>query len=401
MQVISANERISNVVLRQEQTLTEYMLVSLVRGNLRSGDEQWYRDLDSVCPGLRQRRIALLEFINITAAELVGEFYEGFLSLPSLKEYALIYRVPVDGAAVFLLGLAKDEALEAIKSDIVKLLSHMSPNGQPGIVCLVSSCKDNCEQAPEAYRELLSLKRSLAVSDGRRVYSYDPSGGVRFCAEQPLSPGLQNDFSQLVRLRRSAEAQQLAQGLLDGMLSGCDSPLALQTAGSAMLLLLGGELSRQTSGGEEEDEIAAQLGGLLRAQSPSELGETVRRCISLLCHEERHAPEPQKHAGTLQMSDICTYIQENFRDPELNVSEIAKRFHMSMPYLSKLFKDVTGYNVLEYIYLTRLNYAKSQLRETSKSVYCIAQESGFKDPKRLTQLIKKYEGTTPGRFRRE
>ena len=83
------------------------------------------------------------------------------------------------------------------------------------------------------------------------------------------------------------------------------------------------------------------------------------------------------------------------------MSEIARQFHLSMPYLSKLFKDVTGYNVLEYLYLVRLKYAKIQLRETIKSISCIAQESGFKDAKRLTQLIKKYEGTTPGQYRRE
>ncbi|MFQ9802087.1 MAG: helix-turn-helix domain-containing protein [Clostridia bacterium] len=80
---------------------------------------------------------------------------------------------------------------------------------------------------------------------------------------------------------------------------------------------------------------------------------------------------------------------------------LADTFHLSLPYLSKLFKETTGYNVLEYICLARLNYAKSLLRSTTYSIQYIAQEAGFNDSKRLVQLLKKYEGVTPSEFRKQ
>jgi len=406
-QVISANEKISGVLRRREQTMTEYMLANLIKGNVSTQDEQWHKDFAIVCPELMERKIVLLAFPNTASSELVGEFYETFLTLPSIRDSALIYCVPMGESSIFLLGLCENGLLSNIGRDIKALLARLNAAEQKSMTCVISSCKESFQQAPEAYQELLTLSKASSTKNGELVYSYDPAkDNLTLDAKPSFSSGMENDFSILIQQRRFHEAQEMAHTIIDGAMKN-SVYATLETAKSLMFFLLSREFSKLPDEGfgkadgvseSEEDQLLKKI---LRTQTPAELQKACCSCIAWLDRDNPSPANPQRHPGNLQIAEICTYIQKNFQDPDLNVSEISRQFHLSMPYLSKLFKDVTGYNVLEYIYLVRLNYAKKQLRETLKSVSCIAQESGFKDPKRLTQLIKKYEGTTPGRFRRE
>ena len=46
--------------------------------------------------------------------------------------------------------------------------------------------------------------------------------------------------------------------------------------------------------------------------------------------------------------EVMQYVQENYQDPDLNVSITALHFKITPSYLSALFKDQTGVSLLEY-----------------------------------------------------
>lgn len=415
-QVLSDNTEITKTLHNLEQTMAEYMLSDLIEGNISPDDAEWFQRFSVVCPELSQRKIVLMTFRNCTRVELVGDFYEKFLSLPSIQKAMAIYCVPVDNTNVFFMGVTEPGMVRKMESEMQALLTRINASRQKKMVCVISSCQKNCTKIPEAYQELLTLNVPDEAEAGCFVYSYDsakgtPSSDTSFRkspvmnTDQLFSFTLQEDFSRLIQQRQFGEAEKIARLLIDNVMqSGLYAPL--ESARSAIFLLL----NREFSSSSEEAALSAEEGqrkngeetllcSVLLAQTPEALANAAAGCIEHIPQEE--SMSPQRHTNNLLISDICTFIQKNFQDSTLNVSEIARQFHLSMPYLSKLFKDVTGYNVLEYLYLVRLKYAKIQLRETIKSISCIAQESGFKDAKRLTQLIKKYEGTTPGQYRRE
>ena len=103
-------------------------------------------------------------------------------------------------------------------------------------------------------------------------------------------------------------------------------------------------------------------------------------------------------SGSDKIDEIQKYILENYTDNTLNASSIAHHFGKSKSHLSHLFKDAAGINISEYIQRMRVDKAKELLAE--HSVKDVVRMSGFWDTQALTRAMKKYEGITPGEFKK-
>jgi YesN/AraC family two-component response regulator len=73
---------------------------------------------------------------------------------------------------------------------------------------------------------------------------------------------------------------------------------------------------------------------------------------------------------------------------------------ISKNYFSKLFKEVTGTNVSDYIQYLRVDQACHLLKTTELKVTNIAFQVGFKDMKFFYEVFKKITGKTPGDYRK-
>ena len=93
------------------------------------------------------------------------------------------------------------------------------------------------------------------------------------------------------------------------------------------------------------------------------------------------------------------YMKLNYRS-EISLSDLALRSLISKNYFSKLFKDVTGTNVSDYVQYLRTEQACSLLRSTDKKVTDIAEQAGFSDMKFFYEVFKKITGKTPGEYRK-
>lgn len=92
-------------------------------------------------------------------------------------------------------------------------------------------------------------------------------------------------------------------------------------------------------------------------------------------------------------------IQEHFSDPYFNISSIAEAVHLSLPYLSTIFKQATGQNISNYLARQRLNEAKTLLRDVSIPIKDVSKRSGYEDPRYFAKIFKKRTGMTPSEFR--
>lgn len=97
--------------------------------------------------------------------------------------------------------------------------------------------------------------------------------------------------------------------------------------------------------------------------------------------------------------EIRQYVLEHYTENTLNVSEVANHFGKSKSHLSHLFKDAFGINISEYIQRLRVEKAKEEL--AACSVKEAVERSGFWDTQALTRAMKKYEGVTPGEFKKQ
>lgn len=93
------------------------------------------------------------------------------------------------------------------------------------------------------------------------------------------------------------------------------------------------------------------------------------------------------------------YLKSNYSS-EIKLTDLAMKCFLSRNYFSRLFKEVTGINVSDYIQRLRIDEACSLLKNTDRKVVDISLHVGFKDLKFFYKLFKKYTGKTPSNYRR-
>lgn len=95
---------------------------------------------------------------------------------------------------------------------------------------------------------------------------------------------------------------------------------------------------------------------------------------------------------------IIAYINRNFRQP-ISVEQLAEIVGITPNHLSKVFKDACGVTVIEYLSLTRINYAKKLLTQTFENIIDVAMDSGYNNTANFNKAFKKYTAMTPKQYR--
>ncbi|OBZ17765.1 response regulator [Bacillus sp. FJAT-26390] len=110
--------------------------------------------------------------------------------------------------------------------------------------------------------------------------------------------------------------------------------------------------------------------------------------------QERLSGEEQ---GDL-FEEIKKYIQTHYHKP-LSLKELADRFYLSPPYISRRFKEVYGSTFIQFITEMRIMRAKSLLMHTSLPIVKIAQLVGYDDEAYFSKVFKKDSSLSPKQFR--
>lgn len=95
------------------------------------------------------------------------------------------------------------------------------------------------------------------------------------------------------------------------------------------------------------------------------------------------------------------YIQMHFSNPQMSLSYVAEAMNISPSYLTKLYKEKYGTSVVSDITRFRLEKAKELLTASKLSINDIAERTGFSNSNVFIKVYKKYEGVTPGEYRKQ
>lgn len=120
------------------------------------------------------------------------------------------------------------------------------------------------------------------------------------------------------------------------------------------------------------------------------------RCMK---KEQTFCPAFPKNEKYIKVQEIADYISEHYRDAG-SLEEIAARFFISKSYLSRIFKEVTGFTVNEYLNLRRIMKAKQLLGESSYNVTEISEMLGYENVSYFERVFRKYVNSTPLKFRK-
>ena len=92
------------------------------------------------------------------------------------------------------------------------------------------------------------------------------------------------------------------------------------------------------------------------------------------------------------------YINANFHK-EISLDDVSREVEISPYYFSKLFKEETGENFIEYVTAIRMEKAKELLQNSSLSMKEICAQVGYTDPNYFSRTFKKNVGVTPTEYK--
>ena len=92
------------------------------------------------------------------------------------------------------------------------------------------------------------------------------------------------------------------------------------------------------------------------------------------------------------------YIRNNY-NKDISLDDVSRAVNISPYYFSKIFKENTGENFIEYLTNIRIDKAKELLGTTEYSMKEICSMVGYSDPNYFSRSFKKNVGVTPTEYK--
>ncbi|NIK76205.1 YesN/AraC family two-component response regulator [Paenibacillus castaneae] len=117
---------------------------------------------------------------------------------------------------------------------------------------------------------------------------------------------------------------------------------------------------------------------------------------------QQHEPAPLHHDTPIhaKISEVIRYINAHIEE-QLRLGTLAEQFFISPYYLSRMFKEMTGFTFSDYVVLTRIKEAQRLLRESKLSITDIAASVGFDNFSHFGKMFKKTTRLSPRDYRKQ
>ena len=113
------------------------------------------------------------------------------------------------------------------------------------------------------------------------------------------------------------------------------------------------------------------------------------------CHDVKSRKENRSN-GIIDRAK--EFIMHNYQK-DISLDDVSREVDISPYYFSKLFKEATGDNFIEYLTNLRIDKAKELLDNTDLSMKEICVQVGYANPNYFSRIFKKQVGVTPTEYK--
>ena len=96
--------------------------------------------------------------------------------------------------------------------------------------------------------------------------------------------------------------------------------------------------------------------------------------------------------------EVTAYIDGHYNQP-VKGDDLARRFGVSVSYLSHEFTRITGRSIYDYVLYRRIELAREMIH-TDISLQEIAVRCGYASPEHFSRQFKQHTGLSPDQWRR-
>lgn len=103
------------------------------------------------------------------------------------------------------------------------------------------------------------------------------------------------------------------------------------------------------------------------------------------------------YSASLKVDKVIEYMIHNINN-KITLTELSELVCLSPAYLSRVFKETTGYSVIEFFNKIKVDKAKELIIDGDKKIKEVAKILGFTDEFYFSRIFKKIEGISPLEF---
>ena len=243
------------------------------------------------------------------------------------------------------------------------------------------------EEASMSFREAV---RCLRQGEGHVVHVMDLSAAAKTQEEYPYA--LEQKCIQLGMMADTDGACACAEELMEWMEQHNPEELAMRALTMVIHLQQKAMENGLLQGGQElKGDSLMELSGAGRPQVVQWLLSRIKSICEDISSRKRRESENV-------VSRAASYIREHYAE-EITLDEVSRLVDISPYYFSKLFKQETGENFIEYLTYIRIEKAKEFLANPRCSIKEVCIMCGYSDPNYFSRIFKKYVGMTPSEYR--
>lgn len=314
--------------------------------------------------------------------EIIKEFF--MCVTGSLMANRIIIFVPYENPSLDYNERIK--IIEKTRSMIKKLNSRIDVKFRAGI-----GSTRRLHECMESYKE---AQRSLRNTDGTVAHVKDLPVSITYEEDYPIET--EKEIFDMTEKGNENGALVAANHFFDWMVEKYASYIA-DIKLKALEFVLWAEHLAYEGGGMTYQFLSRQdyLPAILEMQSLDEIKAWFLSKISIACRNVVQSKEKQSLSS---VEKAKAYMAECY-NKDISLDDVSREVDISPYYFSKLFKEETGENFIEYLTGIRIEKAKYLLSASSLSMKEICAEVGYSDPNYFSRIFKKNVGVTPTEYK--
>ncbi|RAV16109.1 helix-turn-helix domain-containing protein [Paenibacillus contaminans] len=153
--------------------------------------------------------------------------------------------------------------------------------------------------------------------------------------------------------------------------------------------------------GIDTEETLAGMGNLHeKINRCNNWQEAERIVLDVLGQMAKKVEDKRMQRGSNKaIEKMLAYIEEHYAESDFSLDRLADNFELSPTYISKLFKEHTEKNFIDYLIEIRINASKELLADKNRKINDIAEGVGYTNTRSFLRAFKKYTGMTPTEYR--
>ncbi|OMD87362.1 hypothetical protein BSK49_16915 [Paenibacillus odorifer] len=109
---------------------------------------------------------------------------------------------------------------------------------------------------------------------------------------------------------------------------------------------------------------------------------------------------PESSEKQLKVYEIIDFLQTHYAE-KLTLERLSETFFISSTYLCRVFKQTTGFTIVEYLNYIRIKEAQRLLQSTNAKVTNIAEDTGFDSIAHFGRVFKQIVKRSPLQYRKQ